>query len=100
MRGHPRLLLLREAGLFFVQQDLLLRGEWPVGIEGFVGEVLDFVEASAEDFLDVVVVLGGDEEELSLTVAPQCEEVGVVEENVGIVGVVGAPDEGGTEEVF
>src|SRR5579862_7826667 len=69
----------------------LLR-ERTIGVEGLVGDFLELVELSVQDLLDVVVEVSGHEEELARTGAPHREQVGIFEEDVRRVGIVGSPD--------
>src|SRR5579883_3312410 len=73
--------------------SVLLR-ERPVGVEGLVGELLQLVEPAVENLLDMVVEIAGHEEKLARSGAPHGEQVGIVEEDVWGVGIIGAPDHG------
>jgi hypothetical protein len=75
-------------------------GEGAVGPEVFVGQGLDQDKAGAQEALgfELVGVLG--EEPLAVASAPGCGELLVAEEDVGGVGVAGAPEEGGAFAVL
>ena len=85
---------LRKPGRPAVR-DRNLSIQRPVGPEGFVGEGLDGIEAAGEQLLDfgLVCVLG--EEPFAVACAPDLGELVFAEEDIGRVGVAGAPEQRG-----